>query len=131
ALGADDEVDVLAAEWIRQQFHRQRQPRRIGQEWRDIAKQNAGLGEIRDVADQPLQMFDGVLHGWASVRAAAMPHNPQPLTLYSWAMRTWMTVSIVATLVLLLGGWIWRRGERPAAGFRTTAVARGDLLATI
>jgi HlyD family secretion protein len=42
-----------------------------------------------------------------------------------------MTVVIVAVVVLALGGWMWRRGEKPAAGFRTAPVMRGDLLATI
>src|SRR3977135_4458503 len=46
-------------------------------------------------------------------------------------MPRWMTVLIVAVVVLALGGWIWRRGEKPAAGFRTAPVVRGDLLATI
>jgi HlyD family secretion protein len=46
-------------------------------------------------------------------------------------MRRWITVVVVLGLVLVLGGWYWRKGEKPVAGFRTVAVARGDLAATI
>jgi HlyD family secretion protein len=46
-------------------------------------------------------------------------------------MRRWITVVVVLGLVLVLGGWYFRKGDKPVAGFRTVAVARGDLAATI
>ncbi|PWS20970.1 hypothetical protein DKP78_26045, partial [Enterococcus faecium] len=58
ALGADDEVDVLAAEGVGEQFHGEGDAGGVGQERRDVAEEDPLLGEVVDVADEALEALD-------------------------------------------------------------------------
>ena len=48
-------IDMRLAERVRHQFHRQREPRGIGEQWRDVLEHDAVLGKIRHIANQFLQ----------------------------------------------------------------------------
>jgi len=121
ALGPDDQVDVVAAERVGQQFDRQGQPRRIGQQRRDVAEQDARLGEVGDVADQPLEVFHGVDHrsGQSTPRPWRTPRCDRrraPRSHRSMRSRSWQTFGRSACSAACL------RGENPGAEIRTCVV---------
>src|SRR5213079_1712227 len=60
-LDPDDLVDVPAAEVHDDQVDDRRIRDRIGEDRRDVLEDDARLGEVRDVADQGLDLLD--LHG--------------------------------------------------------------------
>jgi hypothetical protein len=66
--GGDDGLDSLVPETFAQLAHRGAERGRMGQQRRDVAEQDGGLGEIRDVADEFLQI-DRV--GWHTAPRAS------------------------------------------------------------
>jgi hypothetical protein len=51
ALDADDETDALIAVRSREGINRKAEPRRVAQKGRNVVEENAGLREVRDVAN--------------------------------------------------------------------------------
>src|SRR5579859_1778255 len=74
AFGADDEVDVLAAEGVGEELDGEGEAGGVGEEGCDVAEEDAGLGEIGYVANQPVEIFGhgeslGKWAGFASFEA--------------------------------------------------------------
>ena len=59
--------------------------------------------------------------------------GPAPTTISSMTRRRVVTVSLLASLVLLaaLGAWWWLRDGRDAASYRTARIERGPLQAAV
>jgi len=56
-LGSDDDVHALAAIRVGHEFDGERKARRVGEERREVLKDDSGLGEVRDVADEFVERF--------------------------------------------------------------------------
>ncbi len=63
AFCSNDKIYLLATKRVSEQFDGKSQPPGVGEQGRNISKKNARLRKIGDIANQPFQVGDGVVHG--------------------------------------------------------------------
>ena len=56
-LGTNDDINARRTKRIRHDFHSKREPCRIRQQRRDIFEEDAGLGKVRDIADERSELI--------------------------------------------------------------------------